>query len=496
MHYLKKELYERIKSDDKIFDFLQQSALDGLWYWDLTNPDQEWMNAEFWATLGYDPATKPHLASAWMNIIHPDDLAAAKLLVDTHCADPSVPYDQVVRYQHAHGHTVWIRCRGLAIRDDNGVPVRMLGAHVDVTAEKEKELLLRKSQEIAHIGTWEVNLAKNTLYWNRITKRIHEVAPDFEPDLATAVKFYKAGDSRRLINEQLERAVATGESFDTELQIVTATGREVWVRAIGEPEMIDGECQRIIGVFQDIDDRKKTEDRMLNYSILEAKATEMEQFSYAASHDLREPLLTIKGYVEVICEDFSDQLSAEVMDHLRTITGATQRMDDLIKGLLDYSRLSQAKQWQSIDMNELVRQVLTDLGSATKLIEVNVQLGSLPIVYGYPLELKILVQNLLSNAIKYRRREIPLELTISCEESDDFFEIIVADNGIGIADNQRENIFQLFRQLHLQGEYAGSGIGLANCKKIAELHGGAIWVESVPGEGSTFHFTVRKELRE
>jgi PAS domain S-box-containing protein len=147
-HYLKNELDALIKNDDTIFNFIQNSSLDGLWYWDLEHPEHEWMNAKFWKTLGYDPADMPHRADAWQDIINQDDLQVAIDNFNKHCADPNHPYDQIVRYQHKDGSTVWIRCRGLAIRDENGTPVRMLGAHIDVTALKEAELRAREDAKL------------------------------------------------------------------------------------------------------------------------------------------------------------------------------------------------------------------------------------------------------------------------------------------------------------------------------------------------------------
>lgn len=145
--YLKKELYELIKKDDKIFDFIQHSSLDGMWYWDLENPENEWMNERFWTVLGYNPNEMPHKSSAWQKIINQDDLKEALHNFTKHCEDPNHPYDQIVRYTHKNGSTVWIRCRGLAIRDKDGKAIRMLGAHHDITAIKRGELLLKEKNE-------------------------------------------------------------------------------------------------------------------------------------------------------------------------------------------------------------------------------------------------------------------------------------------------------------------------------------------------------------
>lgn len=147
--YLKKELYELIKTDESLFDFIQEGSLDGLWYWDLENPENEWMNARFWKVLGYNPDEMPHKSSAWQSIINQDDLKVAKENIVKHCENANHPYDQIVRYTHRDGSTKWIRCRGIAIRDANGKPIRMLGAHQDVTEIKNSELALLKTKIVA-----------------------------------------------------------------------------------------------------------------------------------------------------------------------------------------------------------------------------------------------------------------------------------------------------------------------------------------------------------
>jgi len=157
-HYLEEELHQRVQQDRSLFEFLQAGSLDGIWYWDLENPENEWMSPQFWTTLGYDPAQKQHLAAEWQDLINPDDLAVALDNFNRHCADPNHPYDQVVRYRHASGDTVWVRCRGIVIRDDSGKPIRMLGAHTDLTAlkkvEAEREItiaLLQTMQQENHL---------------------------------------------------------------------------------------------------------------------------------------------------------------------------------------------------------------------------------------------------------------------------------------------------------------------------------------------------------
>lgn len=150
-HYLEAELYEQVKSDPEVFRFLQNAALDGLWYWDLERPENEWMNSDFWRLFGIDPATKAHKAVEWQDIIDPDDLKIALENFERHIADPNFPYDQIVRYRHADGHMVTVRCRGMAIRDKNGKALRMLGAHTDLSQLRKMQEDLANAQALSQV---------------------------------------------------------------------------------------------------------------------------------------------------------------------------------------------------------------------------------------------------------------------------------------------------------------------------------------------------------
>ena len=276
-HRLYDELQELLRCDNRVFNFIDSTALDGLWYWDLEAPEHEWMSDSFWQTLGYDPATKQHLASEWQSIINQDDLAVATENCLKHCEDPSHPYDQIVRYTHATGKTIWVRCRGMAIRDESGKPIRLLGTHTDVTALKEQELtrvqteqeqklaykkqalVLEELERTASIGTWEIDLQTNEITWSPQTKRIHEVPQDYTPTITSGINFYKEGESRRVISEAVEQGIAHGTPWDLELELVTAKGRNIWVRALGKPHFEDNKCVRLFGVFQDISQQKQVE---------------------------------------------------------------------------------------------------------------------------------------------------------------------------------------------------------------------------------------------
>lgn len=223
---------------------------------------------------------------------------------------------------------------------------------------------------------------------------------------------------------------------------------------------------------------------------LERKNRELEQFAYVASHDLQEPLRTTTGFVELFKKRFYGSLDEEANKILDYMVQANDRMRTLIKDLLDYSRIGRKTEMRSVDCNELLKEVIVDLDSAIKEAGALIAVESLPIVDAFATELKLVFQNLIINSIKFRKPgEVP-KISISALKKNGFWEFTVEDNGIGIDEKHHDRIFIIFQRLHNRTEYEGSGIGLAHCKKIVELHGGRIWVASSYGKGAKFHFTI------
>jgi light-regulated signal transduction histidine kinase (bacteriophytochrome) len=169
-------------------------------------------------------------------------------------------------------------------------------------------------------------------------------------------------------------------------------------------------------------------------------------------------------------------------------------MKTLIKDLLDYSRIGREKEAMVLDGNRLLAEVLEDLGKIIRDSGARISTDRLPSLHAYPTELKLLLQNLITNAIKFRHPDRAPEITIRASEETSHWRFMVGDNGIGIEPKFLERIFIIFQRLHSRTKYEGSGIGLAHCKKIAELHGGLIWAQSQPGQGSQFYFTISKDL--
>ncbi|HOZ78447.1 MAG TPA: ATP-binding protein [Ferruginibacter sp.] len=222
-----------------------------------------------------------------------------------------------------------------------------------------------------------------------------------------------------------------------------------------------------------------------------ASNKELEQVAYIASHDLQEPLMTIRNYVNVMEKQYKHTLDDHAAECLTNIGYATERMHQLVKDMLDYSRIGSDKKLLFLDCNKEVSYVLNDMDASITASNAKIYVSPLPSVNAY-FELKLLFQNLISNAIKFHRKDIPPVIAISASDYDTEWLFAVKDNGIGIEQKFHHRIFSIFQKLHPDHEYSGTGIGLAHCKKIVEMHRGKIWLMSKPGEGSTFYFTIPK----
>jgi light-regulated signal transduction histidine kinase (bacteriophytochrome) len=223
---------------------------------------------------------------------------------------------------------------------------------------------------------------------------------------------------------------------------------------------------------------------------LEIKNKELEQFAYVASHDLQEPLRTVSNYIQILKEDCINQLDDTALHYINSINKATRRMSALVKALMDYSRLGRDKKLVSVNCDELVNNVIADLQTMIQTSGAIIDIGELPELNLYEVEIGQLFQNLITNAIKFQTKGNVPHIRISANKLNEKWHFSVGDNGIGIAPNHFQRIFEIFQRLHDSDQYEGNGIGLANCKKIIELHRGEIWLESKPGEGTTFHFTI------
>jgi light-regulated signal transduction histidine kinase (bacteriophytochrome) len=280
-----------------------------------------------------------------------------------------------------------------------------------------------------------------------------------------------------------------------------AAGGTRWISVTGEPVYDDeGHFRGYRGVGSDITERKRAEAELRRaHDELAKKAdelqrsnAELEQFAYVASHDLQEPLRMVSSYTQLLARRYSDKLDGDAREFMNYVVDGAARMKQLIEDLLAYSRVgTKGKEFKPASLEAPLKRAIINLRAAIEESGAAVTCDALPTVDIDELQLTQLFQNLIGNALKFRG-QAPPRIHVSAVEENAEWRVAIADNGIGIEPQYFERIFMLFQRLHTMGEYPGTGIGLAICKKVVERHGGRIWVESQLGSGSTFHFTLPK----
>jgi PAS domain S-box-containing protein len=288
-------------------------------------------------------------------------------------------------------------------------------------------------------------------------------------------------------NIYLSELMAKGFIRNFLINAQTISGRKIVVMA--NSHLVKNEKDqpiRIDGVFTDFTEPKRVQEE------LERSNKELEQFAYVASHDLQEPLRMISSFTQLLARRYKDKLDAEANEFIDYAVDGANRMQRLINDLLIYSRVgSKGKPFAATDLNTIMGQVLVILNPVIEENHAIITNNELPTASVDESQMVQLFQNLIGNAIKFRSMEPPL-IHVSVNENDREWTFGIKDNGIGIDLQYKERIFGVFQRLHSKEEYPGTGIGLAICKKIVERHGGRIWIESTPGKGSAFYFTLPK----
>ncbi|HKK78528.1 MAG TPA: ATP-binding protein, partial [Phaeodactylibacter sp.] len=299
-------------------------------------------------------------------------------------------------------------------------------------------------------------------------------------------------DRDRLL-QRIQYSAETLRNFSEEYRVKMPDGSLRWHAANLKPEKRADGTIVWYGIFQDITRQKELDAIKSRARELEVKNKEMEQFAYVASHDMQEPLRTIHSFVGMLRRRPSVTADEEALKYIQFAQDGAVRMQQLIKGLLQYSELGAGhKQRERIDLPQLLQTVLQDLSSTISEKEAKVNVGQLPqTITGYPLEMRLLFQNLISNALKFHKKGVPPEIFIKGETQTGHWLFYVQDNGIGIPDQHQHKIFKIFKRLHHRSTYEGTGIGLSFCNKIVELHHGHISVSSTEGVGSTFAFSIK-----
>ncbi|MEH6408815.1 MAG: ATP-binding protein, partial [Leeuwenhoekiella sp.] len=278
-----------------------------------------------------------------------------------------------------------------------------------------------------------------------------------------------------------------------EMTMIAQNGREIPIM-LNSDLVLDkkGSIVQIKSALVDISELKAAQEGLQKQKEdLERINKDLEQFVSICSHDLQEPLATIRFSSDFLNKKFSDQFSEKGKEYLGYIHEASGRMADQIKALLEHSRIGQDLKRTNVNVKELIEVVKYDLSRRIKEQDALINVGKMPVLSAYLTELRLLFQNLIGNAIKYNRKGVKPEVRISAFKDHDYWTFAITDNGIGIKDEDLNSIFKIFGRVPTDEKYEGTGVGLAHCDKIVKLHEGKIWVESQYGVGSTFYFKIK-----
>ncbi len=471
----------------------------GVWDWSLKTKELWWdptMMALY--DLG-DPGAEAVVIQyeQWKSRLDPGDAGPVEEAVQAALAGKR-SFNERFRVRLNDNSVRYVQGCARVFYEDDGEPSRMLGVNWDVTAEVElrsalveSEQLLQQFVKYAPAAIAMLDPALRYLHvsdkWlqdfrlegrDMIGKSHYEVFPDVPPRWKEIHQRVLAGNTERCAEDQFPRADGILE----------------WVQWEARPwRRPDGTVGGIIFFSQVITERKEMEELHLRWKQeLERSNEDLERFAYSVSHDLQEPLRAVSGCAQILAKQYAGQLDSKADKLMRHMVEGTEQMRRLIEGLLSFSLLGRSKtNFRPLLLEDVMKDALSVLASPIQATGARVSYQELPHVEGDIAQLTQLFQNLISNALKYRSEKIP-EVTVRARERSDCWQISVSDNGIGIEPRYHDRVFEMFQRLHSRAQYPGSGIGLTTCRRIVELHGGRLWVESEVGTGSVFHFTLKK----
>lgn len=371
--------------------------------------------------------------------------------------------------------------------------------------QNQLEIEAHYSQMIQEIEDYAIILLDvngTVLNWNKGAEKIKGfrkeeiIGKSFE-------NFYLPEDRKRGLPMKLLQQVRSRGKVVTEGWRIKQGGKRFWgsvvITALHNQE---GEIIGFSKVTRDLTTRKRAEEKLMEYSkILEFQNTELEEFAYATSHDMKEPLRKIHLYNSYVLDNPANVLDEKSKEYLGRSVDAIRRMTQLIEDLLTYSKAtSRLENLSEVDLNPVLKKLAAEIKDGSSQEDIVIHIGQMPVIHAIPFQCKQLFDNLLNNAVKYRKPGRPCVIHITCQtvkglsipdrpqdKRNKYYHIVVADNGIGFEPAYNEKVFEVFQRLHHRPESKGSGIGLAICKKIMQNHQGFITAEGSLTEGARFN---------
>ena len=402
-----------------------------------------------------------------------------------------------IQVKKADGTPFWISSSVKQITFE-GKPA-MLGASIDITERKQAEEDLKQTREkleIAlengNIGVWEWNLVNGESKWDERMEKMFGIDPGSFGGTFSDFENLVHEEDMPHVQRAINRAVGSNLPYETVFRTRIRDGK---VKYISTKAVVTRDSQKkpvsMSGVCFDVTGMKEGTEKVLlklNEELLRSNK-ELQSFAYVASHDLQEPLRMVSSFTQLLQHRYADKLDQNANEFIKYAVDGANRMHELINGLLDYSRIqTKGEQFTFVSMPDVLRIVSKNIEMAIEETKATITSDPLPTVFADKLQMVQVIQNLVGNAVKFSQNNPIIHL--SCKKENGWYIFSVKDNGIGIELPYYEKIFQIFQRLNTREEFSGTGIGLAICRRIIERHNGKIWVESEPGKGTTFYFTL------
>ncbi|PTA67191.1 PAS domain-containing protein [Deinococcus arcticus] len=495
---------------------LAAGAILGTWFWDLRH-DRFTVDEAFATSFGLDPALGQEGLSLEQVIatVHPDDRPGLVAAIDEAVARGG-PYAHEYRVRRRDGQYYWIEANGRVDLDGDGTPLSFPGVLLDVQERRAVLAALRESEErfrelADHISqfAWTADPSGAIGWFNQ--RWYDYTGTTLEEVQGWGWAQLHHPEHRDEVVRKFSHAVKAGEPWEDTFPLRSRTGEYRWFLSRAVPiRDAQGQIVRWFGTNTDVTAQREAQAQLAELAAslerrvqartaeleranaeLQRSNMELERFAYITSHDLKEPIRTVASFTGLIAQRYGGQLDERAHLYLGMIEKGAERMRALVDDLLTYSRLSgDAAPLQPVDLRTPLTEALARLSRRLEETGARVTVGELPEVLGDGPQLAQLLQNLLSNALKFTRPGVTPEIHLDAAREGQAWHLRVADNGIGIEAAYLQRIFVLFQRLHARDQYEGTGLGLGICQKIVERHGGALWAESTPGVGSTFHFTL------
>ncbi len=448
-----------------------------------------------WAQmLGYELEEIAQDIGSWEKLVHPDDMPIVNEKWNAHLEGRTSFYEAEMRMKSKSGRWIWIADRGRVFEwDKDGNPLRALGTHLDITERKASEekyrILFESSRDAIMMlapPTWRFTAGNDATVKlfeagnedEFTSKRPWDISPEYQPDGQLS-----ADKAKKMI----EKAMNEGSNF-FEWTHKRLNGEEFPATVLLTRIELAG-TKLLQATMRDITVQKRAEE--VQAKLLEQIQNvnnELKDFAYVVSHDLKAPLRGIKALTQWLSTDYGDKFDEEGTEQMALLVNRVDRMQNLIDGILQYSRVGRTEEKHvEIDLNKLLPSVI-DMVSPPENIEITVD-ENLPTIACERTRITQIFENLLSNAVKYMDKPEG-RIRIGCDDEGDFWKFSVADNGPGIEQQHFERIFRIFQTLQARDELESTGVGLTVTKKVVELYGGNIWLESEVGKGTTFFFTL------